>query len=85
MACAAKSCTFQSSTCRGPAGAQVLYSRIQRAAMEVCGADAIGPFSEVRTKAESCYQNAVANAVAQVNSPQLFEVYRAHLPRLASN
>ena len=52
--------------------------------MEVCRED-IGPFSEVRTKGGSCYQNAVATAVAQVNSPQLFAVHREHLPRLASN
>ena len=66
-----------------PAGAQVLYGRIQRAALEVCS-ESSGLFGEVRTQASSCYLNAVADAVAQVNSPQLLAVYRARMARLAS-
>jgi len=64
-------------------GAKVLYKRIQLAAFEVCN-EFVGPFSELRTKASGCYRNAVANAVAQVNSAQLTAQHRAHVTRLAS-
>ncbi len=67
-----------------PAGAQVLYQRIERAALTVCN-NFSEPFSEMHTKASACYQNAVANAVAYVNSPQVFAIYQAHLARVASN
>ena len=67
-----------------PAGAQVLYSRIEQAAFQICSGF-IGPFAEIRTKASPCYKNAVANAVAQVNSPRLSALHRAHSTRLASN
>lgn len=67
-----------------PAGAQILYSRIEQAAFEICNGF-IGPFGEIRTKASPCYKNAVANAVAQVNSPRLSALHRAHSTRLASN
>ncbi len=65
-------------------GAQVLYRRIQRAAYDVCDGY-VGPFPEMHIKTGPCYTTAVANAVAQVNSPQLSAIYRAHMPRLASN
>ena len=65
-------------------GAQILYTRIQQAALQVCDGF-VGPFREMRTKASPCYKDAVASAVAQVNSPQLSVIYRAHMPRLASN
>ena len=68
-----------------PAGAQILYRRIQQAAFEICGGGFIGPFGDIRTKASPCYKNAVANAVAQVNSPRLSALHRAHSTRLASN
>jgi UrcA family protein len=67
-----------------PAGAQVLYQRIERAALTVCN-NFSEPFSEMHTKASACYKNAVTNAVAYVNSEQLFAIYRAHITRVASN
>ena len=57
------------------AGAQVLYNRIQQAALEVCNGF-VGPFSEMHTRASPCYKDAVENAVAQVNSPQLSAIHR---------
>ncbi len=67
-----------------PAGAQVLYQRIERAALTVCN-NLTGPFSEMRTQASACYRDAVANAVAYVNSAQLIAIHRAHTTRLASD
>jgi UrcA family protein len=67
-----------------PAGAQVLYRRIERAAVTVCN-DNPRPYSEMRTKRSTCYRDAVANAVAEVNSEQLFEIYQQHMTRIASN
>jgi UrcA family protein len=66
-----------------PAGARVLYKRIERAAFKVCE-DSVGAIAVRRIKTGSCYQNAVANAVAEVNRPQLYAIHRASLPRLAS-
>ena len=57
------------------AGAQVLYNRIQQAALQVCNGF-VGPFSEMHTRASPCYKDAVENAVAQVNSPQLSAIHR---------
>ncbi len=67
-----------------PAGAQVLYQRIERAAFEVCDVFVGGRFPEARAKASTCYKDAVANAVAQVNSPQLSAIHRARMLRLAT-
>jgi UrcA family protein len=67
-----------------PVGAQVLYRRIQRAAYDVCDGY-VGPFPERHIKTSPCYKNAVANAVAQVNSSQLSAIYRANMSRVASN
>jgi len=58
-----------------PAGAQVLYNRIQQAALQVCNGF-VGPFSEMHTRASPCYKDAVEHAVAQVNSPQLSAIHR---------
>jgi len=68
----------------GPAGAQVLFARIQRAAYEVCNGYS-GPFAELQIKGSPCYRTAVAKAVADVNSPQLSAIYQAHVTRVASN
>jgi UrcA family protein len=58
-----------------PAGASTLYRRIQRAARSVCGADdrvgSILPHLQWR----KCYESAVADAVAKVNSPMLTAVH----------
>ncbi len=65
-------------------GAQVLYGRIEQAALQVCPVFA-GPYREMLTRKSACYQHAIAKAVADVNSPQLFAIYRARATRLASN
>jgi UrcA family protein len=67
-----------------PAGAQVLYERIVRAATVVCD-DFAHPYNELRTKKSSCFKAAVANAVAKVNSEQLIAIHRAHMTQVASN
>src|SRR5262245_3548933 len=67
-----------------PAGARVLYQRIERAALEVCNNFA-EPFSEMRAKKSSCFEDAVANAVTDVNREQLYAIHRDHVTRIASN
>jgi UrcA family protein len=67
-----------------PEGAKVLYQRIQRAALVVCNEYA-SPYRILRARASACYQDAVANAVAHVNSAQLYTIHREHLTRVASN
>jgi UrcA family protein len=67
-----------------PAGAKVLYQRIERAALEVCN-NFTEPFSEMRSKKSACYKDAVANAVAYVNREQLYTIHREHVTRVASN
>lgn len=65
------------------AGARVLYKRIQRAAVKVCSHSVI-PFSIPAMKTSSCYRNAIENAVAEVNSTQLYAIHRARATRVAS-
>jgi UrcA family protein len=67
-----------------PVGAQVLYQRIVRAATAVCD-DFTQPYNEMRTRKSTCFKDAVANAVAKVNSEQLFAIHRAHMTQVASN
>jgi UrcA family protein len=55
------------------AGATILYQRIKGAGRSVCG-DEGRRFDEQR-QWNSCYQRAVADAVATVNSPMLTGVY----------
>jgi UrcA family protein len=56
-----------------PAGALVLYNRIQRAAEGACS------YYWFKTDADQnrCVYDAVANAVSRVNHPRLFAVYKA--------
>jgi UrcA family protein len=59
-----------------PQGAAALYGRIERAAREVCR-----PLEErnFRSKAyDSCLHQAIADAVAKVGQPALFDAYNAH-------
>jgi UrcA family protein len=57
------------------AGATTLYRRIQQAARSVCGTDdggrSIGPHLQWR----KCYESAIADAIAKVNSPMLTAVH----------
>jgi UrcA family protein len=54
------------------AGARTLYRRIASAARGVCGED--GRRIEEQIQWRSCYQGAIADAVAAVNSPLLTAV-----------
>jgi UrcA family protein len=59
-----------------PEGASVLYKRIQQAAVTVCS-HAVVPFTISNLKRSSCYRDAIENAVAQVDSAQLYAIHRA--------
>jgi UrcA family protein len=60
-----------------PEGGSTLYARIQRAARQVCG-----PLDgrELTSKARmgACVHKAIADAVAKVGQPALFDAYNAH-------
>jgi UrcA family protein len=51
-----------------PAGARDIYARIERAAVSSCG-------TPVQSAADPCVQGAVAQAVRELNTPQLARVY----------
>jgi UrcA family protein len=60
-----------------PKGAAALYARIQRAARQVCPhLDARDLMSKVPM--DACVNKAIADAVAKVGQPALFEAYNAH-------
>lgn len=67
-------------------GATRLYSRIKRAARTVCGMDNIQPEEQFYSHWKPCYEQAIATAVASVNSPMLTAVHsgKANQPQLAS-
>ncbi len=55
-----------------PAGAQMLYDRLQRAAAKVCGVNqrsATVFYAASAAQKRSCYQDALSRAVAQVDAP----------------
>ncbi|HET9389044.1 MAG TPA: UrcA family protein [Steroidobacteraceae bacterium] len=52
-------------------GAARLYRRITQAARSVCGLDYIQPEERMYVNWKPCYEQAIATAVAQVNSPLL--------------
>jgi len=58
------------------AGATTLYHRIEGAARFVCGEE--GRSLRDRHAWKVCYQSAVGEAVAKVNSPTLDAVYQGH-------
>jgi len=59
-----------------PKGAATLYARIERAAGEVCKSLEEPNF---RSKAhDNCVHKAIADAVATVDRPALFNVFNAH-------
>ena len=64
-------------TISNPDGAAALYARIQRAAGQVClpfdGRD-LGS----KRRMSSCVHKAIADAVAKVDQPALFDAYNAH-------
>lgn len=64
--------------------AAVLYDRIDIAARQVCGPRTLTGSYVTTSGFARCYTNAVEQAVASVNSPQLTALYREQLtqPRL---
>jgi UrcA family protein len=64
-------------------GAKALYRNIHRTAFARCGGHA-GILSDYRIEASDCYRDAVANAVAAIDSPVLFTLHRSEVARLAS-
>jgi UrcA family protein len=59
-------------------GSLVLYGRIVAAAHQVCAVDDIRDLKAVRA-ANACREQAIAQAVRDVNSPMLASVYAARL------
>jgi UrcA family protein len=59
-----------------PAGAEVLYDRLQRAAAEVCGVhDRSSSLFSASTNSnkKACYEDALSRAVAQIDAPLVKE------------
>jgi UrcA family protein len=58
-------------------GARTVYSRIDRAAHEVC--DDTGEYV-LKASFAGCERSAIADAVAQIDNPRLTAVYNEHFP-----
>ncbi|MCR9259996.1 MAG: UrcA family protein [Pseudomonadaceae bacterium] len=59
-----------------PAGAEVLYDRLQRAAVKVCGLHdrSSSSFYALATKErKACYEDALSRAVAKIDAPLVKE------------
>jgi len=63
-----------------PVGVEILYRRISSAARAVCP-DVHSRELVVVSAGERCQANAVAEAVRQVNNPQLAVVHASHVSR----
>lgn len=60
-----------------PQGLEMLYSRIQYAAMDVCDYDRLHKELSRQRRPAECYHAAVDNAIKQVNQPMLTALHRA--------
>jgi UrcA family protein len=60
-----------------PQGAAALYARIQQAARQVC-LPLDGRDLRSKTRMGACVHKAIADAVAKVGQPALFDAYNAH-------
>jgi UrcA family protein len=67
---------YQDLNLNTPAGAEALYRRILTAADEVCAIPGTRDLA-MRGATKACAAHAMANAVAQVNNPQLTHVDQA--------
>ena len=64
-----------------PAGAKVLYRRLENAATRVCG----GRTTVYAPRAyRKCYHTALSDAIIQVNSPLLSEMHGVQMERVAA-
>jgi UrcA family protein len=57
-------------------GAQILYSRLQGAAMQVCGTPDLRNLRQTQLQRQ-CYEKALAEAVATVDKSSLTALYRS--------
>lgn len=75
---------FDASSVATPRAAQNLLSRLGEAALQACGAYP-GSVRDYRMSVErsDCYQHKLDQAVAQVDSPVLSQVYEAQGPMMA--
>jgi UrcA family protein len=64
-----------------PAGSKALYSRIVRAAREVCPDPYSSRELDVRAASDRCQAAAIAKAVNDVHNAQLAEIHAAHTSR----
>ncbi len=71
-----KSVSYADLDLSNPAGAQALYDRIKKAASSVCGEIEDTQF-EHKVFFRECYDQAVANAVAEANRPTLTALYNS--------
>jgi UrcA family protein len=60
-----------------PHGLDLLYTRIENAAMQVCGYDRLPKELARQRRPAACYTAAVDDAIKQVNQPQLTALHRA--------
>lgn len=60
-----------------PEGLELLYTRIENAAMTVCGYDRLPKELARQRRPAACYTAAVDDAIRQVNKPQLTALHRA--------
>jgi UrcA family protein len=60
-----------------PQGLEVLYARIQYAAMDVCGYDRLHKELARQRRPATCYRAAVEDAIKQVDQPVLTAYHRA--------
>jgi UrcA family protein len=68
-----------------PAGVAALYRRITLAANRVCGQRTLTGSNYPLPGYTSCYNKAIASAVARVDHPQLSAYYRAQVARSGSS
>ena len=66
------------------AGAQTLYKRIKKAARRVCGPVDNYTFLTPAKTFRQCYEQAIADAVAQVDRPSLTALHQDETSRTAS-
>jgi len=69
--------TYADLNVSSPEGASALYARIQQAARQVCRPLDGGDLSS-KARMGDCVHKAIADAVATVGQPALFDAYNAH-------
>lgn len=59
------------------AGAQVLYSRLQRASKQACGVESYKNAGSISVKADMqrCYRNTLATSIEKIDSEELTKIH----------